>query len=283
MKKYLLGFAITLASATAFPVMAATPTFPTAKIAQTKLNDLSFKQIMRELYSGQMTRAFVNDEAIEALPHIGLGAEKNGEQTVAVMHPIISYPSSTGQTHYLAVIEKLKVYTSNGSLVSCHACGAEADLYSFKRLSNGQYQLVSKSVPNIKLSSSWGRIQFDAEAIRSGIQPLGKNVVGSIFSNGYFSTGTSENWWDVLHLPENDYINVYNLGDAGGDNSGNYEETSPLYYSYESTYQVLPQNSNYYPIKLTYVGEKPTADYERIESVNYSVIKKFNPAKRQYQ
>ena len=283
MRKLLLGVAIGLGSLTATSAMAAVPAFSAQKTAQVKVPDLSFKQIMRELYSSQMTRAFINDEAIESLPHVGLGAEKGGEQTVAVMHPIIRYPSSTGQTRYLVIIEKLKVYASNGSLVSCHACSAKADLYSFKRLSNGQYQLVSKSVPNLKLSSSWGRIQFDAEEIRNGIQPLGKNLVGSIFSNGYTSTGTSETWWDVLHLPENDYINVYKLGDAGGDNSGNYEETSPLYYSYESTYDVIRKNSTYFPIKLTYTGDKPTADYERIEPVNYSVIKEFDPVRKQYK
>ena len=282
MKKLLLSIAIGLGSLTATSAMAATPAFSAQKIAQVKVPDLSFKQIMRAFYSGQMTNIFVNDTEIESMPYIGLGDKGDEEQTVAVMHPIIIYPSSTGDPHYLVVIEKLKVYADNGSLVSCHICSAKADLYTFKHLNNGQYQLVSKSVPDLKLSSSWGRIQFDTKEIENSIQLLGKDIMGSIFSNGYTSTGTSESWWEVLHLPENNYINVYSLGDAGGDNSGNYEETSPLHYSYESTYQVLPQNSDYYPIKLTYIGDKPTDDYERIQFVNYSIIKKFNPAKKEY-
>lgn len=283
MKKYLLGLAITLATATAFPVLAATPTFSAQKVAQVKLQDLSFKQVMRAFYSGQMTRAFVNDEDIESLPYIGLGYEENGEQTVAVMHPIVGYLNSTGEPRYLVIIEKLKIYEDSGSLVSGHAMGADADLYTFKLLKTGQYQLVSRSGPDLQLSGSWGRIQLDASSLKTGLQPIGRNLVGSIFSNGYASTGVVETWWEVLHLPEDGYINSYVLGDAGSSNGGNYEETSPLYYDYESTYEVMPDGNKYYPIKLTFKGDKPTDDYERIEYVNHSVIKKFNPAKKEYQ
>lgn len=283
MKRLLLSLAIGLGSLTATSAMAATPAFSAQKAAQVKVSDLSFKHVMRALYSGQMTNAFVNDDEIESMPHIGLGPEKSGERTVAVMHPVLSYPSSTGEPNYLVIIEKLKVFAKGGGLVSCHACGADADLYTFKRLKDGRYQLVSRSAPDLQLSSSWGRIQFDASEFEINVQPLGKRVVGSVFSNGYSSTGSYESWWEVLHLPQDDYINIYRLGDAGADNGGQYEETSPLYYSYESTYDVIRKNSTYFPIKLTYTGDKPTADYERIEPVNYSVIKEFDPVRKQYK
>lgn len=283
MKRLLLSLAIGLGAVASTSAMAATPAFSAQKAAQVKVPDLSFKQVMRALYSGQMTNAFVNDDEIESMPHIGLGPEKSGERTVAVMHPVLSYPSSTGEPNYLVIIEKLKVFAKSGSLVSCHACGADADLYTFKRLKDGRYQLVSRSAPDLQLSSSWGRIQFDSSEFKMNVQPLGKRMVGSVFSNGYSSTGSYESWWEVLHLPQDDYINIYRLGDAGADNGGRYEETSPLYYSYESTYEVMPNGNKYYPIKLTYKGDKPTADYERIKSINYSVTKTFNPTKKQYQ
>lgn len=283
MKRLLLSLAIGLGSLTATSVMAATPTFSAQKAAQVKVPDLSFKQVMRAFYNGQMTRAFVNDEDIESLPYIGLGYGEDGVQSVAVMHPIVGYLNSTGEPRYLVIIEKLKIYEDSGNLVSGHAMGADADLYTFKRLKNGQYQLVSKSGPGLQLSGSWGRIQLDASSLKKGLQPIGKNLVGSIFSNGYVSTGVVETWWEVLHLPEDDYINSYVLGDAGSSNGGNYEETSPLYYDYEVGYQVMPDGNKYYPIKLTFKGDKPTDDYERIEYVNHSIIKKFDPAKKGYQ
>lgn len=283
MKRLLLSVAIGLGSLTAASVMAATPAFSAQKAAQVKLQDLSFKQVMRALYSGQMTRVFVNDEEVESLPYIGLGYPKDGEQTVAVMHPILSYLNSAGENRYLVIIEKLKIFEDDGSLVSGHAMGADADLYTFKRLKGGQCQLVSKSSPDLQLSGSWGRIQLDGSKLKNGFQPIGRNLVGSIFSNGYVSTGVVETWWEVLHLPEDDYINSYRLGDAGSSNGGNYEETSPLFYDYESTYEVRPNGNKYYPIKLTFKGDKPTDDYERIEYVNHSVIKKFDPVKKEYQ
>ncbi|MGP9493584.1 hypothetical protein [Psychrobacter sp. AOP7-B1-24] len=283
MKKILLSLALSLGAVSVTPAMAAAPAFSASQMAQVKVPDLSFKQVMRAFYNGQMTRAFVNAEEVGSLPYIGLGYEENGEQTVAVMHPIVDYLNSTGEPRYLVIIEKLEIYEDSGNLVSGHAMGADADLYTFKRLKGGQYQLVSKSSTDLQLSGSWGRIQLDVSSLKTGLQPIGQNVVGSIFSNGYVSTGVVETRWEVLHLPEDDYINSYLLGDAGSSNAGNYEETSPLHYDYESTYQVMPDGNKYYPIKLTFKGDKPTDDYERIEPVNYSKIVKFDPVKKEYQ
>lgn len=282
MKKLLLSVALSLGVLSSAPVMAATPAFSASQMAQVKIQDLSFKEVMRQFYSGRMGYEFVNDEYVESMPNIGLDSvDSDGERTVALMHPVINYKNAAGEPRYLVTIEKVKV--SNGSLVQCHVCAATADIYSFKNISNGQFQLVSRTPKNVAFSSSWGRVGLSADDIQEGMQPLGKNLIGSIFMNGYTSTGTTDSWWDVLHLPENAFINLYSLGDAGSSNAGNYEEDSPLYYEYDVTFEVLSGNTPYYPIKLTYKGEKPTEDYERIEPVNYSKIVKFDPIKKAYK
>ena len=284
MKKLLLSLALSLGALSATPAMAAAPAFSTSQMAQVKIKDLSFKEVMREFYSGQMGYAFINEDDIEALPNVGLGsANSDGERTVAVMHPVINYKNTAGETRYLVIIEKVLINSSSGSLVSCHVCGATADLYSFKKLNNGLFQLVSQTPKNVEFSTSWGRVGLYAEDIQNGLQPLGKNLMGSIFMNSYTSTGTTDTWWDVLYLSENAFIDVYTLGDAGSSNAGNYEEDSPLYYDYDVTFKMLPENATYYPIKLTYKGDKPTEDYDRINSVNYSKIVKFNPVKKAYE
>lgn len=285
MKRLLLSLAIGLGAVASTSAMAATPAFSAQKAAQVKLPDLSFKQVMREFYMDKMSRGYVHidDTDIESMLHVALDNENAHEREVALMHPVITYPSVNGDTRYLVIIEKVWIGKRSGSLESCHACQATADLYSFKRINDGRYQLVSRSAPDIELSSSWGRIQFDEDDFKKGVQVIGKNLVGSIFENGYSSFGEVQSWWDILHLSETDYIKAYNLGDAGGSNGGKYEETSPLYYSYDVSYQVMPDGNKYYPIKLTLKGDKPTDDYERIEYVNHSVIKKFNPAKKEYQ
>ena len=293
MKKLLLSLALSLGTLSAAPAMAAAPAFSASQMAQIKITDLSFKNVMRQFYSGQMFDIHVDD--MEDTPYIGLGKyddtdsrtlgignyDDTDRATIALMHPIIQYKNTAGEDRYLIIIEKTQV--SDGTIYACRICAATADMYSFKKLSNDQFQLVSRTPRNVEFSASWGRVGLSAEDIQDGMQPLGKDLVGSIFMNGYNSTGITESWWEVLNLPENAYINLYILGNAGLDNSGKYDEDSPLHYDYKVTFKVLPENATYYPIMLTYKGKKPTNDYERIEPVNYSKIVKFNPTKKAYE
>lgn len=285
MKRLLLSLAIGLGAVASTSAMAATPAFSAQKAAQVKVPDLSFKQVMRALYSGQMSNVLlVNTDDIDSLPHVGLGdVDKEGLRTLALMHPVTEYHNLSGDTRYLVTIEKVKIYDRNGNLVSCRACKASADLYTFKRLDTGVFQLVSKSLPKTPFSSTWGRILFDLPSISVGMQPIGKNIVGSVYKNSESGFGQIASWWEILHLPEDDYINIYELGNAGEDTSGYYGDDSPLSYSYDVAYKVLPDNSQYYPFKMTFIGDKPNESNGRIEYVNHSVIKKFNPAKKEYQ
>ncbi|AAZ18733.1 hypothetical protein Psyc_0880 [Psychrobacter arcticus 273-4] len=283
MKKILLSMALSLTVLSANPVMAAAPAFSASQMAQVKIKELSFKEVMRQFYSGEMVSFFIDDETIEAVPHVGLGqANSDDERTVALMNPIIDYTNNAGESRYLVIIEKVQVDSNTGSLVSCHVCKATADIYSFKKLNNGQFQLVSRTPKNVEPSGINGRVMLDEKDIKNTMQPLGKEITGSVLKNGSFYHGIFVQWWDVLHLPENDFINLYGLGDAGMEN-GVHDEDSPLYYGYEGTLKVLSDNTTYYPIMLSYKGEKPTEDYEHIEHVNYSKIMKFNSTKKAYE
>jgi hypothetical protein len=279
MKKLLLSLALSLGALSVTPAMATASAFSASQMAQVKIKDLSFKEVMRQFYNGQMFDIHV--DYMEDTPYIGLGKyDDTGRATIALMRPVIQYKNIAGEDRYLIIIEKTQV--SDGEIDSCHICKATADLYSFKKLNNGLFQLVSQTPKNVKYSSSDGSVGLYAEDIQEGMQPLGKNLVGSVFTNFYMGQGVKDEWWEALHLPENDFINVYYVGDAGSSN-GLYDEDSPLYYGYEGALKVLPNNATYYPIMLTYEGEKPTDDDERIEHVNYSKIMKFNPIKKEYE
>ena len=281
MKKMLLTLVLSLGVLSAAPAMAATPAFSASQMAQVKITDLSFKEVMREFYNGRMGYEFVKDEYIESMLNVGLDSiDSDGERTVALMHPVVPYENTAGESRYLVIIEKVQV--KGGTLVSCHACSATADLYSFKKLDNGLFQLVSRTPKNVKPLGVNGRVMLDEKKVKDNMQPLGKNLTGTVIKNGSFYHGIFVQWWDVVHLPENDFINTYDLGDAGSSNE-RYDEDSPLYYGYEGTLKVLSDNTTYYPIMLTYKGEKPTEDDERIEHVNYSKIIKFNPVKKAYE
>ena len=286
MKRLLLSLAIGLGTVASTSAMAATPAFSAQKAAQVKLPDLSFKHVMRAFYNGQITTTHINDEqVIDYLPYIGLGYQnKNGQQTVAVMHPAVTYKNLKGENRYLVIIEKVLTDSNTYEVQRCHACNATADVYSFKRLNDGRYQLVSRSHPESIFPNNYGRIQFNVSDFKKGLQPLGSNLIGSLFTIDDYFSGATFNYWEALHLPEDDYINSVSVGDAGSDYGGMYEKDSPLYYEYEVTYTVMPNNSKYYPIMLSFKGDMPVDnDYNRIEYVNHSVIKKFNPAKKEYQ
>lgn len=85
MKKILLSVAISLSVLSAAPAMAATPAFSASQMAQVKITELSFKEVMRQFYSGRMGQQFVDDEYIESMPNIGLDSvNSDGERTVAL-------------------------------------------------------------------------------------------------------------------------------------------------------------------------------------------------------
>lgn len=281
MKKLLLSLAISLVALTATTVMAAAPAFSASQMAQVKIRDLSFKEVMRQFYSGQMVPTVADDTYIDSLPNIGLGrADSTAYRTVALMRPIELYDNTEGEQRYLVTIEKVLIH--DDSLEYCFPCGSKADLYSFKKLNNGQFQLVSRTSESVEFSSIYSSMDLQNNELYDNLQSLGENLVGSIFKSGYMRQGYTTESWAVLHLPENDFINTYALGDAGSDNNGANDYESPSDYDYEGIVEVMPEKAKYYPIKLTYKGIAPD-DPELPDFINKSFVMKFNPVKKSYE
>lgn len=89
------------------------------------------------------------------------------------------------------------------------------------------------------------------------MQPIGKKLIGSFYQSSYTSTGETSSSWNVIHLPEDDFIGVYGVADAAGDNAGNHEPESPLHFSFDSTIQVLDNGKNIFQSKSIIVGKNP--------------------------
>lgn len=281
MNKLLLSLALSLGALSVTPAMAAAPAFSASQMAQVRIKDLSFNEVMRQFYNGQMVPTVADDTYIDSLPNIGLGrADSTAYRTVALMRPIELYDNTEGEQRYLVTIEKVLV--QDDSLEYCFPCGSKADLYSFKKLNNGQFQLVSRTSESVEFSSIYSSMDLQNNDLYDTLQSLGENLVGSIFMSGYMRQGYTTESWAVLHLPENDFINTYALGDAGSDNNGAYDSESSLNYDYEGIVEVMPEKSTYYPIKLTYKGIAPD-DPERSDFINKSFVMKFNPVKKVYE
>ena len=257
--------------------------FLSQDLVDARLNELSFKEVMRLFYKDNMRNVFVNEGELETQNFVAIGSpDEAGENTVAIMHPIINYRNMEGEARFLVMIEKVQVM-ENGSVVSCHACVGSLDLYSFKKLTNGQFQIVSKSQPEQEYGGSYGRVHLDREQILNNMQPIGKKLIGSFYQSSYTSTGETSSSWNVIHLPEDDFIGVYGVADAAGDNAGNHEPESPLHFSFDSTIQVLDNGKKYFPIQVNYSGEKPNADFSSIEPANQSLVVNYNAEKKEYQ
>lgn len=280
-KRFLLLCSMLTFVLSTLTVQPAWSAFSAHKMAQVRVDSLEFKHIMRALYAGKMVQYYADDDDLTAYPHIGLTESFDDGKTLALMHPVVTYQNHQGQTRHLVVIEKVAI-NDDGNLISGHVGYAKADLYIFKQVAGG-YQLVSKSNKDDEFTGSWGRLNLDLTTVAKNIQPLGKNLTGSLIDNGYCSTGSCEMWWEALFLAENDYVRTVFVAEAGGSNAGMYEEDSPLSYDFDSTFKVVNDGSSYYPITIHYTGEKPDDVYEHIKPINREQIFRFSPTENQYQ
>lgn len=237
---------------------------------------------MRLFYKDNMHNIYVTEGQINSTNVIGLGApDEQNETTVAFMHPVINYRNKDGEARFLVIIEKVQVM-DNGNVVSCHACVGSADLYSFKKLQNGQYQVVSRNRPDQTYDGSYGHVNLDREEILNNMQPIGKNLIGTFYKSGYSNMGESSSSWNVIHLPDDDFIGIYDVAEASGDNGGSHEEDSPLHFSFDSTIAVIDNGEKYFPIQVSYTGEKYNADYTAIEPNTEKLILNYDSQKKEY-
>lgn len=251
------------------------------------LKELSFKEIMRAFYSDHLEHVEVKDEEIEKLPHIGIGKTAEQNHIVAIMHPAVNYTGLDGLERAFVVIEKIEVDDEWNLTNACHACTAKADLLLFKKAVDQNYYLLSTSVNDELLSSSNGRLDIDLTALKQNIQPFGNQLIGGFYESFYSQHGLTSGWWEIIHFNENKPIQVINnsSGDelfSSENNGGQYDENSPLYYSYESTIEVEGNGDQYYPLHIQFKGDEKL-DNGKIVKNNKRVILNFDPVQNKYQ
>lgn len=289
LKKLLLATAITLTGLTAISTPAVASNFSAKKMAQTTIDSLEFKDVMRGLYAGKMTQMHGDyDEWLE-YPHIGLNdglydrADSSDiSYTVALMHPVVSYQNHNGEDRYLVIIEKIKVLES-GALFDCTGCNAYADFFIFKDLPDGRYQLVSRTAKDGVISGTHGRFRLNLGDVTGNMQLVGHNLSGTIYRYSSFQQGLEYSLWQIILLSENDYIQHIVVADASEDNEGLAGFGTPLHYSYDSTYKVVNDGSKYFPIQVHYYGEMPIGEeYQNIRRVDKVETFYYNKAKNTY-
>lgn len=282
MKKLLLSTCLALVSITSIPTVSAN-VFSAETMSAITLDSLNFKDVMRGLYAGKMTQVDANDDYLKDYSHIGL-KEKIGdnENTLAIMHPVLTYKNNTGENRHLVVVEKVTL-DEDGSILSCTECSGQAEVFLFKQTPAGKYALVSRSHPDVKFKGDSGHMSLNLTSLATNIVPLGSNRMGSIIKESFCEEGTCYGYWQAFILSEDDYIQMVDISDASGDNSGIYQKDSPLSYAYDSTIKIINNNSNYYPIEIHYKGDKPMdEDESSIKNLNHAQIFSYDVGSKKY-
>ena len=224
---------------------------------------------MREFYSEKMTNYIFSDKEKkdnDNLPYVGI-LENNEEdnKTFALFHYPIEYFNAKKEVRFLVMIELIK----NG--YTCHVCSARIDLFTFKENLDHKYELISLTKKPIE-HGAWGRANISSEELSQKLKTIGNYLTGSFIRDSYSSTGITNSVWQILQFPEDDFIRIYELTDASSDNSGQYNDYTPLEYAYDSDIEVINNNSTFYDIKVKYFGEKPNKKKENSPNRQFKSI-----------
>ena len=279
--KKILGFLV-LVACLLQPAWSASATHPIVDKPQVSLKKLNAKQVFKRLYGNRKANITVSksvdmDRGQLALPHIAVKQEEKGSYGVALFHPVKPYRTTDGEPRYLVMVEIVGLDDEN-RMVSCHGCSSDVELFVFKR-KNGAYILVSSSEKNAGFGGAYGMTAIDSGKMQ--IRPVGRTTMGFLYETGFTNQGTTEIDLMLVALNEDAPIKVLPVTTEGGcafSNDGMYEEGSPQIYSYDGKYRLIPDDSNLYPVSISYQGKKPDAEGQ-IRPYNRTVIYRYQADK----
>ncbi|RKG36555.1 hypothetical protein [Acinetobacter rongchengensis] len=252
MKKTITHFSI-LTSSILFSSSLFAEQMQSPKTAVSALNtaivvkNLDYKTIFMQFHQKDIRYLKMKDISMDQA--VGLKG-KDGNIDYAVFNPVQTYQNVQGEKRFIVRLEMFE--QDDGLIITGHPSRPKVELYLFKQLSNGQYQLLSQSRPDLDISGSWGESHLTAEDFQK-IRRVGKAQMGLIYSGGYTSTGSHSEFSSLIVLNERGWIEEYPFG-ISEDNSGAYEHGDPKLAGFSKVYQlkVDPTAPNLYPIQVTY-------------------------------
>lgn len=211
------------------------------------VKDLDYKTIFMQFHQKDIRFLKMNNLSMDQA--VGLkGTEGNVDY--AVFNPVQSYQNVQGEKRFIV---RLDIFgQDNGEINTGHPARPKVELYLFKQLRNGRYQLLSRSSLDLDISGSWGDSHLQAEDFQK-IRRVGKDQMGLIYSGGYTSTGSHSEFSSLIVLNEQGWIEEYPFG-ISEDNSGAYESGDPKLAGFSKEYQLKADATapSLYPIQVTY-------------------------------
>lgn len=159
--------------------------------------------------------------------------------------PIFTYQNMQGEARYLVPVEV--TLAIEGRIETSHVTRGTLELYLFKKLDNGQFQMISKTAQGgIESIEGYGRTSWNAQEFRKNLQAFGNNTLGSYTIDGYYGNGYGESVWSLLLLNEDDYI-VEQMFEEG-------KVSEQPEYGYSSSIRVNQNGQPFYPFQIHYQG-----------------------------
>ncbi|MCH7309890.1 sel1 repeat family protein [Acinetobacter sp. ANC 4805] len=186
--------------------------------------------------------------------------------------PIFTYQNMQGEARYLVPVEV--TLAIEGGIETSHVTRGTLELYLFKKLDNGQFQMVSKTAQGgIESIEGYGRTSWNAQEFKRNLQAFGNNTLGSYTIDGYYGNGYGESVWSLLLLNEESYI-VEQMFEEG-------KVSEQPEYGYSSAIKVNKNGQPFYPFQIHYLGTDMN-DNNRMVKVNKIVLYQYDSKSKLY-
>lgn len=186
--------------------------------------------------------------------------------------PIFTYQNMQGEARYLVPVEV--TLAIEGRIETSHVTRGTLELYLFKKLDNGQFQMISKTAQGgVESIEGYGRTSWNAQEFKKNLQAFGNNTLGSYTIDGYYGSGYGESVWSLLLLNEGDYI-VEQMFEEG-------KVSEQPEYGYSSVIKVNKNGQQFYPFQIHYKGTDLN-DNDRKVTINKIVLYKYDSKSKLY-
>lgn len=171
--------------------------------------------------------------------------------------PIFTYQNMQGEARYLVPVEV--TLAIEGRIETSHVTRGTLELYLFKKLDNGQFQMISKTAQGgIESIEGYGRTSWNAQEFKKNLQAFGNNTLGSYTIDAYYSNGYGESVWSLLLLNEDGYIfeqmfeegKVSEQPEYGYSSSIKVNKNGQAFYTFQIHYQGTDMNDNNQMVKV---------------------------------
>ncbi|WP_336032989.1 tetratricopeptide repeat protein [Acinetobacter bereziniae] len=186
--------------------------------------------------------------------------------------PIFTYQNMQGEARYLVPVEV--TLAIEGRIETSHVTRGTLELYLFKKLDNGQFQMISKTAQGgIESIEGYGRTSWNAQEFKKNLQAFGNNTLGSYTIDGYYGNGYGESVWSLLLLNEEGYFTEQMIEEG--------KTSEQPEYGYSSAIQVKKNGQPFYPFQIHYQGTDMN-DNNRMARLNKIVLYQYDNKSKFY-